>query len=101
MSEGMRPEPDLDDPVQRIVHRAMTALLAEFDGDAEVPRFAIVAEAPPEGRIGIASTGDDSADVHRMLALGAASVRASMGDDQRESARRLWATMKAGFEGDE
>jgi hypothetical protein len=95
---GMSHEPDLDDAAQAFVHRTMEAIKREFDGDPQVPRFVVVVEMPPDGRIGIASTGDDNIDTHRMLALGAASVRNTMTPAEKQKARQQWQLARAGFE---
>lgn len=95
---GMTSEPDMDDLVQVYVDRCIKALMEEFKNDDQVPRFAVVAETPPEGHIGIASTGDDAPDVHRMLTLGASSVRNAMTPEQRREARLYWDQMRAGLE---
>lgn len=95
---GMGHTPDLNDPSVALVHRAMEAVRREFATDDQVPRFVMVAETPPDGRIGVASTGDDEPDTHRMLTLAAASVRSTMTPDDRRRARALWDTLRAGFE---
>lgn len=103
---NMHPDPNLDDPREAIVHRVITALRAEFSDDEQVPRFVVVAELPPDGAIeiiarggiGIASSGDDAIDTHRMLTLAAASVRGGMTEATRVKARELWSLLAAGFE---
>jgi hypothetical protein len=68
-----------------IAHGALEAILREFAGNTlgtgQVPRFVVTAEIPPDGRVGVASTGDGAVDTLRMavLALGAAKsgVRAA------------------------
>lgn len=91
--EGMTYEPNLDDAAIKIVDRAIKALAVEFGDDRQVPRFVVVVEAPPDGRIGIASTGDDAVDAHRMLALGAGSVRSGMSPETLKRARAQWTQM--------
>lgn len=93
-------EPDLNDPAQRFAKAAMDGIQASFDPerDQQWPRFVVVIELPPGNRIGIASTGDSDVDTHRLLSLGAASTRNAMSPADRRRARRLWDTMRAGFE---
>jgi len=94
----MTPELDEGDPGVVYVDRAIKALVAEFAGDEQVPRFVCVVEYPPAGRVGIASTGEDGIDTHRMLTLGAAAIRSAMSPTERRRARDHWQLMKAGFE---
>lgn len=97
MPDGMSREPDLTDPTIVWVDRAIKALIREFSADPKGPRFVVVVETPPDGRIGIASTGDDDVDTHRMLTLGASSVRHGMSDADRRRARRFWDKAEAEF----
>lgn len=93
----MTNKPDESDPAQMFVHRAMEALKNEFKGDAQLPRFIVVVEMPPDGRIGIASTGDDEVDTHRILTLGAAAVSNAMTPEEKTQARKFWSMTRAGF----
>jgi hypothetical protein len=97
--EGMYDRPDLTDPAQVFVDRAIKALTNEFRDDEQMPRFVVaVIEYPPEGRVALASTGDDEVDTHRILTFAAASVRNGMSDEERRRARARWLSERAGFE---
>jgi hypothetical protein len=90
-------EPDRSDPGQVLAERAMMALNREFIADEQVPRFVIVIETPPHGRIAIGSTADDDVDIHRLLTLGASAARVSMSDVDKRRARRYWEQSAADF----
>jgi hypothetical protein len=96
--EGMKDEPDLSAEEERLVHIAIEAVKAAFVGEPQAPRFVMVVELPPVGRIAIASTGDDEVDTHRMLAMAAGAVRAGMTPATKRRARQLWDAERAGFE---
>lgn len=69
---------DPKDPAQVLVHRAMEAVqrafVAEFGLDPQVPNVTIVVSAPPDGRIGIASTEPNPNDVLGALQAGWGAV---------------------------
>lgn len=94
----LRGEPDPNDCVQMDAHRVIQAVYREYEGDAQVPRFVVVIESPPDGRVGIATSADDAVDAHRITTLLAASLRNAMTPEQKAAARIFWDTMRAGFE---
>lgn len=61
----------------------MEAIKREYASDPMTPRFVVVIEYPKDplakkkadGRIAIASTGDDPLDTHRLLALGIGAIK--------------------------
>lgn len=65
-----------DDPATLEAHRAIEAILREYGAASQIPRFVVMAEVPPDGRVGVASTGDNAIDTLRIavLALGAAKA---------------------------
>lgn len=100
---------DPGDPAVAFAHRVLRLCKAEFADDDQLPRFVVVVETPPVGeivvvrpmtqpRIGIASTGDDEIDTHRMLALAAGAIRSGMSESTKAQARMMWQTLRAGFE---
>lgn len=91
-------EPNPEDPAEAFVDRVIKAIGSEFADDELVPRFTVVVDMPPDGRIGIASTGDNAPDIHRMLALGAGSVRRAMTPDELREARHRWTELADLFE---
>jgi hypothetical protein len=84
--------PDETDPAQVHSHRVMEAIKREYASDPLMPRFVVVIEYPKDalakvaadGRIALASTGDDPLDTHRLLALGIGACKAAT----RRAARR-------------
>lgn len=53
-------QPNMADPAQAAVHRAMEAIkkayVAEYGEDEDAPNLTVVASLPPDGRVGIATT---------------------------------------------
>lgn len=95
-----------DDPAAKWADRAIQALYREFAADAQCPRFVIVVETPPDGevltthfgnRLGLASSGDDEIDTHRLLLMAALAVRRSMSGEIHTRAVKLWDEMQAEF----
>jgi hypothetical protein len=58
--DTFRYEPNLADPAQAAVHRAMEtikrAFIAEYGDEPQTPNLTVVASVPPDGRVGIATT---------------------------------------------
>lgn len=56
-------EPNLADPAEAAVHRAIGAIQRafkeEYGLDAQVPNVTVVVAVPPDGRIGVATTEPD------------------------------------------
>lgn len=89
---GWSEQPDPKDPAQVHSHRVMDAIKREYANDPMLPRFVVVIEYPKDehakaagdGRIALASSGDDPIDTHRMLALGVGAIKVAA----RTAARR-------------
>jgi hypothetical protein len=81
-TKGFAFEPDMSDPAQAIVHRAVEAckraLMEEFGSDVDVPNVTVVTSVPPDGRIGVASTEPNAELVHEVLMLGMGATRGAM-----------------------
>lgn len=96
MSKGYSDTPDMNEPAIAAAHRGIEAIRAvdfrDLFGD-QGPRFLVIAETPPDGKLGIASTGDDAIDTLRIAALAfglaKAGVRAEGQDPDKILAR--WA----------
>lgn len=84
--DGLRRVPNLDDPGEVHTHRIIKAIEREYGDERPRPRVVVVVEYPgfegaqtaQDGRIAVASTGDDALDTHRMLALGIGALKAEV-----------------------
>jgi hypothetical protein len=79
---GMRAEPDLTEPVEAQVYRAMEAIkravLEEFADDDLGPNLTVIAALPPDGRVGLASTEPGAPEILLALHLATGMVRRSV-----------------------
>lgn len=76
--EKLTPEPNLNDPAQAMVHRALEAIQRafkeEFAGEKHTPNVTVVATVPPDGRVGVASTEPDPRTTLLALKMGWGAV---------------------------
>lgn len=78
MSDDLHATPNPEDPGEALAHRAMQAIqrafMEEFAGEPVVPNVTIVVSAPPDGRVGIASTEPDAETILLALKMGWGAV---------------------------